>query len=80
MARHGGEGQSQNTAVQLRGWPRLPNPGGAGVGVTVHARHAHTRDPDQRIGCLSVENYMLKNNHSTTDLSLLERATKDLGR
>lgn len=75
-ARRAGEGRSQNAAVQPRGWARLPNPGGAGAGVTVWARHAHTSNPSQRIS-LSVENYTSKNNHSTADLS--ERARKALG-
>lgn len=50
-----GEGRSQNAAMQLRGWALLPNPGGAGVWVTVWARHAYTSNPSQRISCLSVE-------------------------
>lgn len=79
MARCGGEGQSQDAAMQLRRWRWLPNPGSAGAGVTVRAWHAHTNNPNQRTGHLSVENCILKNNHPTTDLSSLERATKALG-
>lgn len=79
MARCSGEGQSQDAAMQLRRWCWLPNPGSAGAGVTVRAWHAHTNNPNQRTGHLSVENCILKNNHPATDLSFLERATKALG-
>lgn len=66
--------------LQLREWPWLPNPGGAVAGVAAGAQHAHTSDPNWRIGHLSAENCILQNNRSTSDLSLLERATKALGR
>jgi len=71
MARRRGEGHSCITAVQQRGWHWLPNSMDTGFGLTVLAQHVHTSNSSQRIHCLSVENYILKNNHSITDLSLV---------